>query len=119
MPLPRAVPAVTLTNAERKTLTTRAHGAKTAHRDRLRAQIVLAAARGRDNARIAADLRITVDTARKWRGRLITPIVRLTCSPRRWRVSHSSPIRACPRPFSASLWARSGCHPAGACSRAR
>jgi hypothetical protein len=54
MPLPRAVP-VTLTNAERKTLTTRAHGAKTAHRDRLRAQIVLAAARGRDNARIAAD----------------------------------------------------------------
>jgi transposase len=40
-----------------------------AHRDRLRAQIVLAAARGRDNARVAADLRITVDTARKWRGR--------------------------------------------------
>jgi NAD(P)-dependent dehydrogenase (short-subunit alcohol dehydrogenase family) len=30
---------------------------------------VLAAARGRDNARIAADLRITVDTVRKWRGR--------------------------------------------------
>jgi FixJ family two-component response regulator len=68
MPLSRAVP-VTLTNAERKTLTTRAHGAKTAHRDRLRAQIVLAAARGRDNARIAADLRITADTVRKWRGR--------------------------------------------------
>ena len=47
----------------------RACGAKTAHRDQLRAQIVLAAARGRDNARIAADLRITVDTVRKWRGR--------------------------------------------------
>jgi hypothetical protein len=31
---------------------------------------VLAAARGPDNARIAADLRITVDTVRKWRGRL-------------------------------------------------
>ena len=30
---------------------------------------MLAAARGRDNARIAADLRITVDTVRKWRGR--------------------------------------------------
>jgi transposase len=68
MPLPRAVP-VTLTAAERTTLTKRARGAKTSHRDRLRAQIVLAAARGRDNARIAADLRITVDTARKWRGR--------------------------------------------------
>ena len=68
MPLPRAVP-VTLTAAERTTLTKRACGAKTSHRDRLRAQIVLAAACGRDNARIAADLRITVDTARKWRGR--------------------------------------------------
>jgi transposase len=39
------------------------------YRDRLRAQIVLAAARGRDNARIARDLRVSVDTARKWRGR--------------------------------------------------
>ena len=68
MPLPRAVP-VTLTAAERTTLNKRARGAKTAHRDRLRAQIVLAAARGRDNARIAADLRVTVDTVRKWRGR--------------------------------------------------
>ncbi len=68
MPLPRAVP-VTLTAAERTTLTKRARGAKTAHRDRLRAQIVLAAARGRDNARIAADLQVTVDTVRKWRGR--------------------------------------------------
>ena len=31
---------------------------------------MLAAARGRDNARIAADLRISADTVRKWRGRL-------------------------------------------------
>ena len=68
MPLPRAVP-VTLTAAERSTLKKRARGTKTAYRDRLRAQIVLAAARGRDNARIAADLQITVDTASKWRGR--------------------------------------------------
>jgi|HubBroStandDraft_3_1064219.scaffolds.fasta_scaffold57811_2 transposase len=68
MPLPRAVP-VTPTAAERTTLKKRARGAKTAHRDRLRAQIVLAAARGRDNARIAADLQITADTVRKWRGR--------------------------------------------------
>ena len=68
MPLPCAVP-VRLTVAERTTLNGRARGAKTAHRDRSRAQIVLAAARGLDNARIAADLRITVDTVRKWRGR--------------------------------------------------
>jgi transposase len=68
MPLPRAVP-VTLTAGERTILKKRARGAKTAHRDRLRAQIALAAARGRDNARIAADLQVTVDTVRKWRGR--------------------------------------------------
>ena len=66
--MPLAVP-VTLTAAERTTLKKRARGAKTAHRDRLRARIVLAAARGRDNARIAAGLRITADTVRKWRGR--------------------------------------------------
>src|SRR5260370_9466485 len=67
-PVARAVP-VTLTAAERKTLKKRARGTKTPFRDRLRAQIVLAAARGRDNARIAAELRTHVDTARKWRGR--------------------------------------------------
>ena len=68
MPLLRAVP-VMLSAGERTTLKKRVRGAKTAYRDRLRAQIVLAAARGRDNARIAADLQITVDTVRKWRGR--------------------------------------------------
>jgi transposase len=68
MPLPRAVP-VTLTAVQRTTLTKRARGARTAYRDRLRALIVLAAARGRDNARIAADLQVTADTVRKWRGR--------------------------------------------------
>ena len=69
MPLLRAVPVV-LSAGERTTLKKRVRGAKTPHRDRLRAQIVLAAARGHDNARIAADLAITVDTVRKWRGRL-------------------------------------------------
>ena len=68
MAMPAAVP-VTLTAAGRKTLKQRVQGAKTCWRDRLRAQIVLAAARGRDNARIAADLGVTADTVRKWRGR--------------------------------------------------
>ncbi len=68
MSLLRAVPVV-LSAGERTVLNKRVRGAKTAYRDRLRAQIVLAAARGRDNARIAADLRVTVDTVRKWRGR--------------------------------------------------
>ncbi|MGH3231385.1 MAG: IS630 family transposase [Streptosporangiaceae bacterium] len=68
MPLLRAV-QVTLSAAERKTLKKRVRGAKTCWRDRLRAQIVLAAARGRDSERIAADLGICVNTVRKWRGR--------------------------------------------------
>jgi transposase len=60
---------VVLSAGERKTLRKRAGGAKTARRDWLRAQIVLAAARGRASARIAADLEVSVDTVRKWRGR--------------------------------------------------
>ena len=68
MPLLRAVP-VMLSAGERTTLKNRVRGAKTAYRDWLRAQIVLAAARGRGNARIARDLGISQDTARKWRRR--------------------------------------------------
>ena len=68
MPLLRAVPVV-LSAGERTTLNKRLRGAKTACRDRLRAQVVLAAARGHPNARIAAGLGISVDTVRKWRGR--------------------------------------------------
>ena len=68
MPQHRAVP-VMLSAGERRTLTNRARGAKTARRDWLRAQIVLAAARGRANAQIATDLHISADTVRKWRGR--------------------------------------------------
>jgi transposase len=67
MPLP-AEP-VMLTAAERRALKKRVRGSRTPWRDRLRAQIVLAAARGRSNARIARDLCISEDTARKWRGR--------------------------------------------------
>src|SRR5256885_10608353 len=72
MPLLRAVP-VMLSAGERRTLNERVRGAKTAHRDRLRAQIVLAAARGYPNARIAVGLGISVDTVRKWRGPVAPP----------------------------------------------
>jgi len=68
MPQYRAV-QVTLSAGERKVLKKRARGAKTAYRDWLRAQIVLAAARGRPSVRIAAGLGVSVDTVRKWRGR--------------------------------------------------
>src|SRR5579859_101612 len=92
MPLPRAVP-VTLTAVERTTLKTRACGATTAYRDRLRAQIVLAAARGRDNARIAADLQIAVDTVRKWRGRFaVRGLAGLTDLPRSGRPRRISEL---------------------------
>ena len=67
MPLPAVL--VTVTAAERTALKKRVRGTRTAWRDRLRAQIVLAAAMGRSNARIARDLRISQDTVRKWRGR--------------------------------------------------
>jgi transposase len=68
MPQYRAVP-VMLSAGERKALNKRARGTRTAYRDWLRAQIVLAAARGRASARIAADLHVSQDTVRKWRGR--------------------------------------------------
>jgi transposase len=47
----------------------RSRGAKTAHRDRQRAQIVLLAAGGRPTAAIARRLHLTQDTVRKWRVR--------------------------------------------------
>jgi transposase len=65
---PAAVP-VTLTASERKILKKRVQGAKTPHRDRVRAQIVLEASRGRDNTRIAAGLGVSVNMVRKWRDR--------------------------------------------------
>jgi transposase len=68
MPKLRAVP-IGLRACERAILKKRAGGHKTAHRDRLRARVILLAARDRPNAQIAARLGITEDTVRKWRGR--------------------------------------------------
>jgi len=62
MPLPAVL--VTVTAAERTALKKRIRGTRTAWRDRLRAQIVLAAAMGRSNARIARDLSISHGTMR-------------------------------------------------------
>jgi transposase len=53
----------------RNRLKTVARGHKSPYRDRLRAQIVLDAARGRPNARIARERGVDEDTVRKWRGR--------------------------------------------------
>jgi transposase len=69
MVMPLHAVKIVLSAPERKVLKERVRGAKTHWRDRQRAEIVLAAARDRGNARIAADLRCCEDTARKWRGR--------------------------------------------------
>lgn len=68
MPVCSAVP-LELTAAERHRLKKMAYGHKTPHQARQRATIVLLAARGRSNARIAAETHLHVDTVRRWRGR--------------------------------------------------
>ncbi|MET8745076.1 IS630 family transposase [Streptomyces sp. NPDC004728] len=58
-----------LTAAERHRLKKMAYGHKTPHQARQRAAVVLLAARGQGNARIAAETHLHVDTVRTWRGR--------------------------------------------------
>src|SRR5829696_8167758 len=65
---PKPLP-VTLTDDERGKLSDWARRPTTAQRLALRARIVLAATAGRANAAIAADLRVTRPTVRKWRSR--------------------------------------------------
>ncbi|MEV5204295.1 helix-turn-helix domain-containing protein [Streptomyces sp. NPDC053720] len=68
MPVALARP-VAPTAAERKRLKKMVYGHKTEHRLRLRAQVVLHAARGRSNARVARETGLHLDTVRTWRGR--------------------------------------------------
>ncbi|MFI8006222.1 IS630 family transposase [Streptomyces sp. NPDC086010] len=68
--MPVAAPTpITLRAAERERLKKMAYGHKTEHRLRMRAQVVLHAARGRSNARIARETGLHLDTVRCWRGR--------------------------------------------------
>jgi len=60
---------IALSGQERAVLAARARSARGPWRDRVRAVIVLAAAAGRANAAIAAELGICTDTVRKWRRR--------------------------------------------------
>jgi transposase len=68
--MPRLKP-LTLTQDERSKLTAWTRRPKTAQRLALRARIVLAAADGRTNTAIAADLRVTLQTVGKWRRRFL------------------------------------------------
>jgi transposase len=65
---PKPTP-ITLTGEERVKLTDWARRPTSAQRLALRAKIILAAADGHANATIAADLRVTLPTVRKWRDR--------------------------------------------------
>ncbi|MGW2765776.1 helix-turn-helix domain-containing protein [Streptomyces sp. NPDC001275] len=67
--MPVAARPVSLTAAERRRLTKTAWGHKTEFRARLRAQIVLLAARGHSNAAISWHLGVHPDTGRTWRDR--------------------------------------------------
>jgi transposase len=88
----RAVP-VQLRACERATLKKRANGHKTPYQDRLRARIVLLAARGRPNAQIAVQLGVTADTARKWRTRFAEQgMAGLADRPRSGRPRRISPL---------------------------
>jgi transposase len=60
---------IVLSAEEQPVLMARARSARSEYRDRLRAQIVLAAAAGKANAAIAVQLDVHVDTVRKWRRR--------------------------------------------------
>jgi transposase len=62
---------IVLTDPERRELSRRAHSTRTAHRDRIRARIVLAAGDGDANAVIARQVGVGVDTVRKWRRRFV------------------------------------------------
>ncbi|MFI2190942.1 IS630 family transposase [Streptomyces sioyaensis] len=68
MPVASARP-IALTVAERHLLKKAAWGRKTENRARLRARIVILAARGRSHASIAVETGVHVDTVRTWRGR--------------------------------------------------
>jgi transposase len=60
---------IVLTSEEEALVTARARSVRGPYRDRLRAQIVLAAAADRPNVAIAAQVGVHVDTVRKWRRR--------------------------------------------------
>src|SRR3954451_2547072 len=84
----------TVTGAVRRLLIRRSRGQKTPYRDKVRAQIVLLAARRWPNTRIAAEVGVTVDTVRTWRGRFAAQgVAGLMDRARSGRPSRFSPVQ--------------------------
>ena len=117
MDVPVASPfLITLSDDERTVLTASANSACAAHRDVLRARIVLAAADGVPNAGIAADLGLHVDTVRKWRRRFASHGVKgLDDLPRSGRPRTFTPVQtaelkalACELPAESSAGSSAG-----------
>nr|WTB34020.1 helix-turn-helix domain-containing protein [Streptomyces sp. NBC_00830] len=70
-------------------------GHKSEHRQRVRAQIVLHAARGRSNARIAREAGLHLDTVRRWRHRFAEQgLAGLRDRQRSGRPSSFTPLQA-------------------------
>jgi transposase len=68
MPVPSPY-LIVLSGEEEAVLAARARSVRSEYRDRLRAQIVLAAAAGKSNTAIALERGVCTDTVRKWRRR--------------------------------------------------
>jgi transposase len=86
--------AVRVSGSVRRLLIRRCRGQKTAWRDKIRARIVLLAAREWPNARIAAEVGVAVDTVRTWRGRFAAEgLAGLMDRPRSGRPSRFTAIQ--------------------------
>jgi transposase len=109
MPMAQACP-VTVTGAVRRVLTRRSRGLKTPYRDKVRARIVLLAARRWSNTAIAAELRLTVDTVRTWRGRFaVQGLAGLRDRPRSGRPSRFTAVQVAQvKSLACQLPARAG-----------
>jgi hypothetical protein len=86
--------AVRVTGSVRRLLIRRSRGQRIPYRDRIRARIVLLAAREWPNARIAAEVGVAVDTVRTWRGRFAAKgLAGLVDRPQSGRPSRFTPVQ--------------------------
>ncbi|WP_262506009.1 IS630 family transposase [Streptomyces sp. TRM68367] len=85
---------IVLTACERHRLKKAAHGHKTEHQTRVRAQVVLHAACGYSKARITRETGLHIDTVRTWRGRFAEQgLVGLADRKRSGRPARFTPVQ--------------------------